>query len=155
MAVRQALEQRFAECKLQLHAHKTKIVYCHDANRLGPYPERSFDFLVLHSDQRGIVNRKGEQFIAFVPPVSNKAAKKMRCRFSAPPRRTLQRTFPSAKRGALRDGMIDQPVLYQITRALLVDVWGAPDSIQIYISSAGLEHKPLRRKIRGRIPMIL
>jgi group II intron reverse transcriptase/maturase len=37
---RQALEQRFAECKLQLHPQKTKIVYCKDANRSGQYPER-------------------------------------------------------------------------------------------------------------------
>jgi hypothetical protein len=33
-----ALEQRFAECRLQLHPQKTKVVYCNDANRPGKYP---------------------------------------------------------------------------------------------------------------------
>jgi group II intron reverse transcriptase/maturase len=41
----QALEKRFADCKLQLHPQKTKVVYCKDANRPGHYPEQSFDFL--------------------------------------------------------------------------------------------------------------
>jgi len=45
LELRQALEQRFAECLLQLHPQKTKVVYCKDANRPGQYPERSFDFL--------------------------------------------------------------------------------------------------------------
>jgi group II intron reverse transcriptase/maturase len=45
LELRQALEQRFAECRLQLHPQKTKVVYCKDANRPGQYPERSFDFL--------------------------------------------------------------------------------------------------------------
>ena len=45
LELRQALEQRFAACRLRLHPQKTKIVYCKDANRPGEYPERSFDFL--------------------------------------------------------------------------------------------------------------
>jgi RNA-directed DNA polymerase len=45
LELRQVLEQRFAEWKLQLHPQKTKVVYCKDANRLEQYPERSFDFL--------------------------------------------------------------------------------------------------------------
>jgi len=45
LGLRQALEQRFADCRLRLHPQKTKIVYCKDANRPGEYPERSFDFL--------------------------------------------------------------------------------------------------------------
>jgi group II intron reverse transcriptase/maturase len=77
---RQALEQRFAECKLQLHPQKTKVVYCKDANRSGQYPERTFDFLGYTFRPRGAVNRKGERFTAFVPAVSNKAATEMRCR---------------------------------------------------------------------------
>ena len=39
------LQQRFAECKLELSPQKTKIVYCKDANRPGNYPEQNFDFL--------------------------------------------------------------------------------------------------------------
>ena len=34
LELRQALETRFAECLLQLHPQKTKVVYCKDANRL-------------------------------------------------------------------------------------------------------------------------
>ena len=45
LELRQALAQRFAECRLQLHPQKTKVVYCNDANRPGKYPERCFDFL--------------------------------------------------------------------------------------------------------------
>jgi RNA-directed DNA polymerase len=80
LELRQALEQRFAECKLQLHPQKTKVVYCKDANRSGQYPERSFDFLGYTFRPRGAVNRNGERFTSFVPAVSNKAAKEMRCR---------------------------------------------------------------------------
>src|SRR3984957_16155259 len=80
LELRQALEQRFAECKLQLHPQKTKIVYCKDANRSGQYLERSFDFLGYTFRPREAVNRKGERFTAFIPAVSNKAVKKMRCR---------------------------------------------------------------------------
>jgi RNA-directed DNA polymerase len=52
--LRQALEQRFADCGLQLHPQKTKVIYCQDANRRGAYPERSFDFLgyTLGQDRR-------------------------------------------------------------------------------------------------------
>jgi group II intron reverse transcriptase/maturase len=80
LELRQALEQRFAECKLQLHPQKTKVVYCKDANRSEKYPERSFDFLGYTFRPREAVNRHGKRFTAFVPAVSKKAAKKMRCR---------------------------------------------------------------------------
>ncbi len=46
----------------------------------GKYPERSFDFLGYTFRPKGAVNRQGERFMAFVPAVSTKAAKKMRCR---------------------------------------------------------------------------
>jgi len=80
LELRQALEQRFAECKLQLHPQKTTIVYCKDANRSGQYPERAFNFLGFTFRPREAVNRKGKRFTAFLPAVSKKAAKKMRCR---------------------------------------------------------------------------
>jgi len=44
-ALRIALADRFAACKLVLHPQKTKIVYCKDANRRGDFPNQSFDFL--------------------------------------------------------------------------------------------------------------
>jgi hypothetical protein len=39
------LQARLAECRLELHPTKTKIVYCKDENRKGAYPNVGFDFL--------------------------------------------------------------------------------------------------------------
>src|SRR4051794_34113410 len=74
----QALEKRFADCKLQLHPQKTKVVYCKDANRPGHYPEQSFDFLGYTFWPRLASNHHGEHFVAFIPAVSKQAGKKMR-----------------------------------------------------------------------------
>jgi group II intron reverse transcriptase/maturase len=43
--LRQALEQRFAECRLEWHPQQTKIVYCKDDDRRGTYPHDRLDFL--------------------------------------------------------------------------------------------------------------
>jgi Reverse transcriptase (RNA-dependent DNA polymerase) len=61
----QALERRFAECRLQLHPQKTKVVYCNDANRLGKYPERCFDFLGYTFRPRSAQNRNDKRFVSF------------------------------------------------------------------------------------------
>jgi group II intron reverse transcriptase/maturase len=37
LALRQALDRRFAECGLVLHPEKTKVVYCKDTNRKGEH----------------------------------------------------------------------------------------------------------------------
>ena len=42
------IERRLAECKLELHPEKTKIVYCKDDNRPGSHPNEKFDFLGVH-----------------------------------------------------------------------------------------------------------
>jgi group II intron reverse transcriptase/maturase len=76
--LREVLEARFAECKLELHPQKTKIVYCKDANRRGSYPERRFDFLGYTFRPRRSMNRDGKMFVSFAPAVSDKAAKAMR-----------------------------------------------------------------------------
>jgi RNA-directed DNA polymerase len=76
--LRQALEQRFAACRLRLHPEKTKIVYCKDANRPGEYPERSFDFLGYTFRSRVAVGRDRRRFVSFIPAVRDKAAKSMR-----------------------------------------------------------------------------
>ena len=39
------LHSRFNECGLELHPDKTRIVYCKDDDRVGDYPNISFDFL--------------------------------------------------------------------------------------------------------------
>jgi group II intron reverse transcriptase/maturase len=76
--LRAALEARFAECHLQLHPQKTRVVYCKDDDRRGTYPEHSFDFLGYTFRPRRSKNRWGKFFISFTPAVSNKAAKAMR-----------------------------------------------------------------------------
>jgi RNA-directed DNA polymerase len=76
--LRAALERRFAECHLELHPQKTRVVYCHDDDRRGTYPEHSFDFLGYTFRPRRSKNRWGKFFISFTPAVSNKAAKAMR-----------------------------------------------------------------------------
>jgi RNA-directed DNA polymerase len=78
LELHQALEQRFAACRLRLHPQKTKIVYCKDANRPGEYLERSFDFLGYTFRSRVAVGRGRKRFVSFIPAVSDKAAKRMR-----------------------------------------------------------------------------
>jgi group II intron reverse transcriptase/maturase len=78
LELHQALKQRFAECRLQLHPQKTKIVYCKDANRTGKYPVRSFDFLGFTFRPRLAKNRTGKRFVSFIPAVSKTAGIRMR-----------------------------------------------------------------------------
>lgn len=76
--LRAALEQRFAECHLELHPQKTRVVYCKDDDRRGTYPDHSFDFLGYTFRPRRSKTRWGKFFISFTPAVSNQAAKAMR-----------------------------------------------------------------------------
>jgi group II intron reverse transcriptase/maturase len=78
--LKDALAQRFAQCRLELHPHKTKIVYCKDANRRGSYPEQRFDFLGYTFRPRSSKNGTGKLFVSFAPAVSEKAAKAIRQR---------------------------------------------------------------------------
>jgi RNA-directed DNA polymerase len=79
-ALKDALEQRLAQCRLALNPQKTRIVYCKDANRRGDYPEQGFDFLGYTFRPRSSKNREGKLFASFAPAVSEKAAKAMRQR---------------------------------------------------------------------------
>jgi RNA-directed DNA polymerase len=49
--LRSRLEKRLAECKLELHPTKTRIVYCKDDNRKGDYPEKVTTFWGIPSDR--------------------------------------------------------------------------------------------------------
>ncbi len=73
-----AIGKRLAECGLELHPEKTKIVYCKDDRRRGKYPDEKFDFLGYTFRPRGAVDRTGKLFVGFNPAVSQKAAKNMR-----------------------------------------------------------------------------
>jgi RNA-directed DNA polymerase len=72
------LRERLAECGLELHPEKTKIVYCKDDDRRGTHEHTSFDFLGYTFRPRRAKNRWGKLFISFLPGVSNKAAKSIR-----------------------------------------------------------------------------
>jgi len=76
--LKEAITARLAQCKLELHAEKTKIVYCKDDKRRGKYPNEKFDFLGFTFRPRGSKNHRGEIFVSFSPAVSDKAAKSIR-----------------------------------------------------------------------------
>lgn len=73
------LQARLAECQLEMHPTKTKIVYCKDGSRKGKYPNRSFDFLGYCFRPRLVKNsRRGTLFWSFTPAVSRAALTEMR-----------------------------------------------------------------------------
>jgi RNA-directed DNA polymerase len=78
LALKAALVARFAECDLELHPAKTRIVHCQDDDRLGEYEHTKFDFLGYTFRARRSKNRWGKYFINFSPAVSNSAGKAMR-----------------------------------------------------------------------------
>lgn len=71
------LEQRFLECKLEIHPEKTKIVYCKDGIRKECYDgNTSFVFLGYEFRARGAENKKTKMvFTGFLPAISPKAEK--------------------------------------------------------------------------------
>lgn len=71
------LRQRFAECGLELHPEKTRIVYCKDEQRRLTYLHTSFDFLGFTFQARRVLNRHGWFFSGFHPAVSRKSLKRM------------------------------------------------------------------------------
>ena len=73
-----AIRDRLAECGLELHPMKTKIVYCQDSDRPGKYEQVTFDFLGHTFQPRRAKNRYGKFFVSFLPAISNKAAKAIR-----------------------------------------------------------------------------
>ena len=73
------LQARLAECHLEMHPTKTKIVYCRDGKRKGNYPNVSFDFLGFCFRSRRVLNlRNNSLFGGFNPAVSPSAMKAMR-----------------------------------------------------------------------------
>jgi RNA-directed DNA polymerase len=76
--VQEAIRRRLAECGLQLHPDKTRIVYCKDSGRPGSYEHVSFDFLSYTFRPRKAKDKNGRFFTSFLPAVSDTAAKSMR-----------------------------------------------------------------------------
>jgi RNA-directed DNA polymerase len=78
--VMKAMGKRLTDCGLEMHASKTKLVYCKDSNRRYDkhYPIVSFDFLGFTFKPRLAQNSiRGEWFTNFLPAVSTKAMKAM------------------------------------------------------------------------------
>jgi RNA-directed DNA polymerase len=78
-AIKAALQKRLAECGLEMHPTKTRIIYCKDRDRKGRYPNTSFDFLGYTFRPREARDRKcNRAFLSFTPAVSSAALKNMR-----------------------------------------------------------------------------
>lgn len=74
LAVMAALQARLAECELEMHPTKTRIVYCKDGKRRGDYPNVTFDFLGYQFRPRTVRQRRsGELFCSFTPAISPSA----------------------------------------------------------------------------------
>src|SRR5499433_1916384 len=78
-ALKAELQARLAECRLEMHPTKTKIVYCKDDNRKGQYPNVKFDFLGYCFRPRQVRRmRDNVLFGGFNPAVSSAALNTMR-----------------------------------------------------------------------------
>jgi hypothetical protein len=71
-ALKSELQVRLAECRLEMHPTKTKIVYCKDKKRKGTYPNVKFDFLGYCFRPRLVRRfRDNRLFCGFNPAVSS------------------------------------------------------------------------------------
>ena len=78
-ALKAELQARLAECHLEMHPTKTRIVYCKDDNRKGQYPNIQFDFLGYCFRPRQVRRmRDNVLFGGFNPAVSSAALNTMR-----------------------------------------------------------------------------
>jgi hypothetical protein len=78
-ALKAALQARLAECRLEMHPTKTKVVYCKDGKRKGKYPNVKFDFLGYSFRPRLVRRfRDNALFCGFNPAASSSALKTMR-----------------------------------------------------------------------------
>ena len=76
--IKEALNQRMKQCKLELHPDKTKIVYCKDEDRTEDYPTTQFDFLGYTYKAVYIKCRDGKLRNNFIASASQKACKNIR-----------------------------------------------------------------------------
>ena len=78
-ALQAELQARLAECHLEMHPTKTRIVYCKDDNRRGQYSNVKFDFLGYCFRPRKVRRvRDNVLFGGFNPAVSPAALNNMR-----------------------------------------------------------------------------
>src|SRR5215471_11466933 len=78
-ALKAELQIRLAECRLEMHPTKTKVVYCKDGKRRGKYPNVQFDFLGFCFRPRRVQRQRDKVlFCGFTPAVSPSAMQAMR-----------------------------------------------------------------------------
>ncbi len=77
--LKEAVERRLLDCKLQIHPEKTKIVFCKDSSSIGvKYPYICFDFLgFTFRPRKAVNNRSGQIYTGFLPAISNRAKKRI------------------------------------------------------------------------------
>lgn len=78
-----ALRDRLAQCKLELHPVKTRIVYGKDDDRPAKQEVISFDFLGYTFQPRRAKNRWGKYFVSFLPAISATSAAAIRATMRA------------------------------------------------------------------------
>lgn len=78
--VLEAIRDRLSACGLELHAEKTRIVYCKDDDRKGEHEHVKFDFLGFTFQPRRAKNRWGKFFVSFLPAISTRAANAVRAK---------------------------------------------------------------------------
>jgi RNA-directed DNA polymerase len=72
------LSRRFAECKLELHPVKTKIVNCKNFGKASEDTMTKFDFLGFQFRRRLVRAKSGKTFVGFTPAISPEAATAIR-----------------------------------------------------------------------------
>jgi len=71
------IARRLAQCGLELHPDKTRIVYCKDEYRRATYANERFDFLGYTFRPRLSKSKAGKHFVNFSPAVSDDAVRAM------------------------------------------------------------------------------
>jgi len=76
--LRKALASRLVDIGLELHPEKTRIVYCKDDKRRGPYEDVSFEFCgYTFRPRKAYRKREEEVFTSFLPAVSPRKLSEM------------------------------------------------------------------------------
>lgn len=74
--IKEVIQKRLAECRLEINETKTKIVYCKKSTRRLNHEYVQYDFLGFSFKPRPTCNKKtGEKFLTFSPAISDKARK--------------------------------------------------------------------------------
>jgi RNA-directed DNA polymerase len=76
--IRDKIAARLAECGLELHPVKTRLVYCKDSGRSGSFEQEQFTFLGYTFRPRLAKSRAGHFFVSFSPAVSREALTRIR-----------------------------------------------------------------------------